>query len=210
LANPIRVIGIGPGNPDYITPLAVALIKSSDVLVGGERILAPFAGLGKESYPVRNNLKEMVKFIEDRRRDRVVAVLASGDPGFYGILEYLKKHFPREELQVVPGISSVQLACARLCISWQDAVFYSVHGRNMEGLAELVRLNSKVIVLTDPQKTPGVIARELVSGGISHRKVYICENLSYEDERIEEYDLAGIPQNVGASGCVMLITDSGG
>ncbi len=209
MANPIRVIGVGPGNPDYTAPLAVDLIRSSDVLVGGERLLAHYAGLGKECFPLHNNLREMIEFIEERRQDSVVAVLASGDPGFYGILGYLKKHFPEEELKVVPGLSSIQLACAKLCMSWHDAAFYSVHGRDMEGLADLVRANSKVVVLTDPNKTPGLIARELVAKGISNMKVYVCENLSYEDERIDEYEIETVPDNAGNSGCVLVITGSG-
>ncbi len=206
MAHPIRVIGIGPGSPEYITPAAVELIRSADILIGGERNLQAFAGLGKELFTIRNNLQEMAGFIKSRRQDSVIAVLASGDPGFYSVLEYLKKHFNKDELTVVPGISSVQLACARLCISWQDAAFYSVHGRNAGGLAELVRANDKVIILTDPDQTPAEIASELKAAGISDKKFFICENLSYSDEHVGEYDINSVPEGTGASGCVLIVT----
>lgn len=207
MANLIRVVGVGPGNPDYITPEAKNMIAGADTLVGGERLLRDFAGSGKEQFIIKNNLPEMVKFINKHREHSIVAVLASGDPMFYGIVEFLKKHFRSDELMVCPGLSSVQLACARLCISWHDAALYSVHGRRVEGLIDLVRSNPKVIVLTDPQKNPGLIAGELAAAGITGKCLYVCENLSYEDERIGVYSLDNIPADLGKSGCVVVITD---
>jgi len=205
--HPIRVIGIGPGNPEHITPAAFNLIRTSDVLVGGERALRNFTFLGKESFTVRNNLAEMVDFIKKRRQNRITAVLASGDPAFYGILEYLKRHFPKSELLVEPGLSSIQLACARLAVSWHDAAFYSVHGRDAAGLVDLVKHFPKVIVLTGPDSTPAVIAERLLGAGITDRRIYVCENLSYEDERIGAYGINEVPENIGLAGCVMVINN---
>lgn len=207
MANLIRVVGVGPGNLDYITPEAKNMVAGADILVGGERLLRDFAQPDKEQFIIKNNLSEMVQFINEHREQSIVAVLASGDPMFFGIVEFLKKHFRADELLICPGLSSVQLACARLCISWHDAALYSVHGRSVEGLTDLVRSRHKVIVLTDPHKNPGVIAGELADAGIKGKRIYVCENLSYEDERIGAYNLDDIPADVGKSGCVVVITD---
>ncbi|HWI54999.1 MAG TPA: precorrin-6y C5,15-methyltransferase (decarboxylating) subunit CbiE [Desulfobacteria bacterium] len=207
MANLIRVVGIGPGSPEYITPAAEAMVRDSDVLIGGERALKAFDSLNKKRFLIKNNLKEMVDFINKHRIDFKVAVLASGDPSFFGILEFLKRNFSKSELEVTPGISSAQLACARLCISWHDAAFFSVHGRNTEGLCRIAREFGKVIVLTDPKNTPGVIARGLVREGLSARKVYVCENLSTDDEGITEWEICSVPESVGPEGCVMVISD---
>lgn len=207
MANLIRVIGVGPGNPDYVTPEARKLMNGADILVGGERLLRQFGDSGKESFIIKNNLAEMAEFIKSRRQNRVIAVLASGDPSFYGILEFLKRHFDKTELVVSPGLSSAQVACARLCISWHDAAFYSVHGRDLEGLAELVRAKPKVIILTDPVKTPAVIATDLVKAGVQSKRMYVCESISYDDERIIGFDIDKVPADVGESGCVVVITD---
>lgn len=207
MANLIRVVGVGPGNPDYITPVARNVIAEAEVLVGGERLLQDLAGPGQMQYIIKKNLPEMVEFINEHRGRFSVAVLASGDPSFYGIVEFLKKHYREDELVIYPGLSSIQIACARLCISWHDAALYSVHGRSMEGLMELVRSNKKVIILTDPRHTPAVIAGEMAASGIGGKHMYVCENLSYEDERIGGYRPDQVPDDVGKSGCVVVITD---
>ncbi|WP_418790323.1 precorrin-6y C5,15-methyltransferase (decarboxylating) subunit CbiE [Phosphitispora sp. TUW77] len=207
MANLIRVVGVGPGHPDYLTSEASRLINEADILVGGERLLDLYRNSSKELFTVKNNLREMTEYIRERCRDRRIVVLASGDPTFYGILEHLKRNFTISELRVSPGISSVQLACARLSISWHDAVFYSVHGRETDGLWELVRTHPKVIILTDPTRTPGVIAGILLDKGIKSKKMYVCENLSYADEHIGEYSIENVPGDVGTSGCVVVICD---
>lgn len=207
MANLIRVVGIGPGSPEYITPAAMFMVRDSDILIGGERALKAFEDLDKKKFVIKNNLKDMVDFINQHRCRFKIAVLASGDPSFYGILEFLKRNFSKKELAVTPGISSAQLSCSRLCISWHDAAFFSVHGRNTEGLFRIAGEFGKVIVLTDPVNTPGVIARELVKAGLSERRIYVCENLSYDDERITEWEIGSVPENVGSGGCVMVISD---
>lgn len=108
---------------------------------------------------------------------------------------------------VSPGLSSIQMACARLCISWHDAAFYSVHGREMKGLIDLVRERSKVIILTDPGKTPAVIADELLAAGIANKRIMVCENLSYDNELTGVFGLGDVPAEIGRSGCVVVICD---
>ncbi len=207
MENLIRVVGIGPGSPEYITPAALEMVRDSDILIGGERALKAFEGLAKQTFTIKNNLKEMVDFINRHRANYKVAVLASGDPSFYGILEFLKKNYSKTDLAVTPGISSAQLACSKLCISWHNAAFFSVHGRTIQGLSRIAGKFGKVIVLTDPKNTPGLIARELVKEGLGARKIYICENLSYEEERITEWEIGDVPDGVGSEGCVMVISD---
>lgn len=207
MANPIRVIGVGPGSPEFITPAALEQINDCDILIGGERVLKTFEKSGKEKFIVKNNLQEMAQFIRENYHNQTIAVLASGDPSFYGILEFLKRNFNKSELMVLPGISSVQLACARLCISWHDAAFFSLHGRNSDGLESLVNKYSKVVILTDPDNTPASIARRLLSDGFMKKKIYVCENLSYENERITESDITSVSNEVGKSGCIVVISD---
>lgn len=204
----IKVIGVGPGSEDYLTPAARKALSAAGAVVGGKRHLRQMAAPWQKTFALKSNLDEAVEFIRSHR-EMGVAVLASGDPGMYGILNYLRRHFRREDLEVIPGISAVQVAFARLAVPWEDARIISVHGRKMEGasLAEAVRANSKVAVLTDHQCPPASIARMLVENGLDSRKIYCCCNLSYADECVVETSARELLQRDTAfpPNCVVVI-----
>lgn len=107
-------------------------------------------------------------------------ILASGDPCFYGIVEYLKGKGLELE-KIMPGLSSFQYMMAKLNKSWQGANFISLHGRD-EGLKS-VKDYKLSIILTDKKNTADEISKRLDELGIKG-KIYAGFNLSYEDERI--------------------------
>ncbi len=199
----ISVIGVGPGSGEYVTPAARKAIDEAEVMVAGERLLKDYAQ-DKESFAIKNNLGDMVQFIKGHSGRRV-AVLASGDPGMYGILNYLLKHFPADDIGVIPGISSIQLACARLKISWHDAVITSAHGRDMGNIVDLAAKVDKLIILTDYKATPAVIASAIIDAGVRGKKAYVCQNLSYENEVVQELDLVSLKNSPGFPGSVLVI-----
>jgi len=206
MAYSVYVIGIGPGSAEYIPPAAMDAIAEAEVLVAGERTLDAYSHLGKDTLSIKNNLSEVAEFIKKEREDRKIAVLASGDPGLFGILRFLRRHFTPEELCVIPGISAAQLACARLALPWDDAVVLSVHGREPERAVAAVKANKKVVLLTDPRQEPGELARQLKAAGVDKR-IYLCENLSYPDEKITELTLEELGRVPGFKNNVMVMTD---
>lgn len=183
----IKVIGVGPGSEDYLTPAARKALDAASAVVGGERHIRQMAAPWQKTFILKSNLGEALEFIR-LHREAGVAVLASGDPGMYGILKYLRRHFRREDLEVIPGVSAVQLAFARLAVPWEDARILSAHGRKAEGafLAEAVRTSPKVAILTDPRCPPASIARMLAENGLAAQRIYCCCNLSYPDECVVE------------------------
>ncbi|MDQ0287459.1 cobalt-precorrin-7 (C5)-methyltransferase [Desulfofundulus luciae] len=204
----IKVIGVGPGNLDYLTPAAQRALASARVLVGGQRHLSYLAREEQKTFVIKNNLAAMVDFIRSHREEKV-AVLASGDPGLYGILNYLRQYFTPEELEVIPGISSVQLAFARLAMPWHDALILSAHGRPVEDLVNLVRYQGKIALLTGPGAPPNHIASLLVKAEIADRKVFCCCNLGYPEEEILETTPGELARRdfSGQNNCVMVIID---
>ncbi|OAT80271.1 precorrin-6y C5,15-methyltransferase (decarboxylating) subunit CbiE [Desulfotomaculum copahuensis] len=204
----IGVIGIGPGPADYLPPAAARMLAEARAVVGGERHLNTFARPGQETFVLKNNMPAAVEFIRSRR-DRGVAVLASGDPGLYGVLSYLRRHFPPAALKVFPGISSVQVAFARLAMPWQDAVILSAHGRDLAGMIALIARHHKVALLTDQHSTPSLVARQMAAASLGHRRLYCCCNLGYPDETITTGtadELSGRNADSPAN-CVLVITD---
>ncbi|MFZ5632401.1 MAG: precorrin-6y C5,15-methyltransferase (decarboxylating) subunit CbiE [Bacillota bacterium] len=203
----IKVIGVGPGSPAYIAPAAASALREASLLIGGRRHLDSFAGRGQERFVLANNLEEMIALIRDRRESGV-AVLASGDPGMYGVLRFLLKHFAPGDIEVIPGISSVQLAFARLSMPWEDAVILSAHGRPAEKIKELAAGGEKVAVMTGTDNPPGKIF-DIISRGKDKKTFYLCFDLSLPGEAIVKLKPGDVypAEYRGRHNCVMVIVN---
>lgn len=184
----ITLAGTGMGQKASMLPEALAAIEDADILIGGERNLEPWADLGKEHFIVRNNLQEMIAFLKDNFQERKITVLVSGDPGFYSLLPYISRHFHRKNLKVIPGISSMQMAFAKVGISWHDAILLNLHGREKEVLLHHLEA-AKIGMLTDPSNNPLALCHFLVEAGAKNFTVFICSNLGYNNEDILEFPL---------------------
>ena len=180
--NPVIVVGIGDNGVASLSQEALRLVAGAQLLLGGERHLEFFPDYPGEKLVIRDNLKEITARLQSEPRPAVI--LASGDPLFYGIAGYLANKIGRERLQVVPNISSMQLAFARIKETWQDAALASCHSRPVADVIELVRDAKKVGLFTDENNTPAHIARELIKAGISGFTAHVCENLGGENERV--------------------------
>ncbi len=204
----IFVVGVGPGSRDYLTPAAERAIRDADILVGGKSALSMFPSTGaKQRKMMDGNIQGVISFIE-ANRDKEVAVLASGDPGFYSILDAVLRNFPRDEIEVIPGISSVQLCFARIRESWSDARFRSLHGRDVAGLVEDLRSPGKLALLTDESNSPNKVAELLLRAGLGNRRTVVCENLARANEKIVDATLEEISRHEFSGNCVMVIFDA--
>lgn len=182
--NKIYVLGVGPGAKDYLPPLTVEKAAGCDILVGGMRSLALFKDLEKEKIEITGHLDPVIEAIRQKRDDKRIAVLVSGDTGIYSFLPKLAEAFGRGALEVHPGISAAQYLFARLGLCWHEAVFISLHGRSLDDLALMAGKSKQLVVFTDPGHTPALVCRRLVETGLKERNIYLGENLSYPEEKI--------------------------
>ena len=113
--------------------------------------------------------------------DGDVVVLASGDPGFFGVLRLLREHAPADALEVLPAVSSVTLAFARAGLPWDDAVVVSAHGRDLRPAVAACRAHPKVAVLTSAGAGPAELGAALA--GVD-RRLCVAERLGLPGERI--------------------------
>ena len=183
--------GIGPGNPDFVLPAARAAIESAEVLVGGSRALADFARQGQETMTIRGDIDAVLSFIREKIQKTHVVVMVSGDPGYYSLLDALRREFPPQTLSVIPGVSSLQMAFARLALPWHEARFASLHGREPQTEEIAYREGALLGLLTDRAHNSRTIALHLMKlGWPPAAKLHICSRLSYEDEEIIHTTLA--------------------
>ena len=166
--NEIIVAGIGPGHPDYMLPAAERAIREAKVLVGGRRALAQFArprGEGQLTMAVTGDIDSVMQFIREKLELSSVVVMVSGDPGYFSLLDALRRHFPPACLRVIPGLSAMQLAFARLALPWHEARLLSFHGRKPAAERLAYHPGSVLGMLTDRTFTSKTIPAVLLAHG---------------------------------------------
>ncbi|MCK8826470.1 precorrin-6y C5,15-methyltransferase (decarboxylating) subunit CbiE [Natroniella acetigena] len=206
--NKIYVLGIGPGTKDYVLPITDRLVREADLLIGGERALALFAEYNKEEMVIKADLAKIKDYIEANYQNQQIAVLVSGDTGLYSMLNYLKRHFSEEVLEVVPGISAMQLGFAKAKLSWQDAKLTSLHGnQDKEELLELLAEYDKIGFFTDNKFPPHQIAEYLTAEGLGDKQGIVAERLSYPEGRVIKGSLAELSEQEFGGLTVMVICD---
>lgn len=153
----------------------------------------PTAALGPdpETIEVGADVDEVAKEVRRRAVDGAarVCVLASGDPGFFGIVRGLLRMVDRKSLRVLPAPSAVSLAFARLGLPWDDAVVVSAHGRPLSDAVSVVRTARKAAVLTSPDAPPEVLGAALVEAGAVMDLVAVCSRLGTGEETVAELSL---------------------
>lgn len=179
----VNIIGIGPGNPDLLTGAARQAIAESNILIGDKRMLSAFAESGKKVYDtIKTSAIAEIAAQADPERD-VVAVLVSGDVGFFSLAKTISGKLPDCECVRYCGISSLVYFAAKLQMSWDDAKIVSMHGRQ-QNLVTAVAQNKKVFSLTGGDNSPQSLCAQLCEHGLGHVQVYVGENLSYPEEKI--------------------------
>ena len=145
-------------------------------------------------------------FIEENLRSADVTVLVSGDPGYYSLLPALKRTFSTVEIEVIPGISSMQVAFSRIKIAWHEATLLSFHGR-IPSPEQIEYIPEKVLgMLTDNTYNSKKIAEILLENNWpSTSQVWLCEKLSYDDENIVNISLAEVIQYKEIKHCIMVV-----
>jgi precorrin-6B C5,15-methyltransferase / cobalt-precorrin-6B C5,C15-methyltransferase len=157
-------------------------METADLIVGGQRHLDEF---GLDGLAIGGDVGAVLDAIA--AEPGKVCVLASGDPGFFGIVRPLAERFGTELLDVHPAPSSVSLAFARLGLPWDDAVVVSAHGRALDA----ARLHGpKVAVLTSPDNPPELVGKLL--DGDDGRSVAVCSRLGTDDEAVVRTDVRGL------------------
>ncbi|MCU6497858.1 precorrin-6y C5,15-methyltransferase (decarboxylating) subunit CbiE [Rugamonas sp. A1-17] len=200
--NPCRVIGVLDDGIASLSPTALALLRSADVLIGGARTLALLEREfkpGSMRHDLTGKLKEVPEWVRAARADNLsCVVLATGDPLCHGIAPYLAQHLCVEALDILPNLSTLQLACARIGLAWQDARIVSVHARDagewqrgsvpghgLYALAQATRQHARLLVLTSPDNSPDRIARLLLAEGLGDDFLMaVAENLLQPEERV--------------------------
>ncbi len=180
----LSVLGMGDDGLDGLSPAARALLDTAEVVIGGARHLAlvdtkadkrewpsPFAG---------------ARDLLDSLRGRNVAVLASGDPMWFGIGATLTRWLSPGEMRVIPHPGAFSLAAARLGWPLQDCLCLTVHGRPLEALHLHLAPGRRLLVLAEDGQSPAAVARLLEKAGYGPSRLVVLEHLGGAAERLRD------------------------
>jgi precorrin-6Y C5,15-methyltransferase (decarboxylating) len=208
--NKIHIIGIG------FRPLdrkAGETVLESEAVLTNNRLLEVFKNYEeyarvKDKIIVHDSVYEMLDYIRDNYREKKIALLAAGDPMFFGIGRLVIERFGKDVIEVFPDLSSIQVAFSKIPETSNNALMISLHGgpdpakkRKLEyeidDIPSLLAKHNKIAILTDKVHNPAVIAKEIlkqsaVSFQSSALRIYVCEKLGYADEKI----IDGAPQEI--------------
>ena len=202
VAVPCSIIGVLDDGPAGLNARALAHIEQADVVIGGARTLALFAAhipAHAERRDLTGQLMQVPEWIRAAQaQDQRVVVLATGDPLCHGIAAFLQSRLCIEACEVLPNVSTVQLACARLGLPWQEMRILSVHNRDAgewregagpdHGLYPILRAvqrHERLAVFTSPDNSPDRIARMLVAEGLDDDlRMAVAERLLQAGERV--------------------------
>ena len=207
---PCCIIGVLDDGAASLGAQALQHLRQAQVVIGAQRTLALFAqdiAADALQRDMGGALGQVAEWVRQARADGLrVVLLATGDPLCYGIAPFLAARLCVEAIEVLPNVSTLQLACARLKLPWQDMRLASVHAKDAgewavgsapsHGLYALlrdIRQYDRLAVLTSPDNTPERIARMLVAEGLDEDfEMAVAERLCLPDERVVQ----GLPVRV--------------
>jgi cobalt-precorrin-7 (C5)-methyltransferase len=187
----ISIVGCGPGSLDYLTPAALRAIEEAEVLVGAKRLLDLFPSSRAERIVVSAEIGEVLDHIAARADRQRIAVLVTGDPGLFSLAKPVIERFGRARCRVIPGISSIQTAFARIGVDWADAGIISIHKEYPANYAQLTDLD-KIAVFCGREGATKWIADHLLRDRPRDRRIFVCQNLTMDDEQVREVNSADL------------------
>lgn len=203
----LYLVGIGPGSGKYLTKEAEDVVNSSEIVFGSKRALQLFPDMNAEKIELNGqNMGAMLKKAVSKAVDgQRVALLSTGDPGFSGLLKPIQKIKGNLSLEVVPGISSIQICASKLQIPWDEANIITMHGKGFSSrLLPLLSNGRPTMIL--PNTTIHETLNFLIENGIDSKRVgVVCENLSYENERIVKSNLTELLNEKFGYMCVLVV-----
>jgi precorrin-6Y C5,15-methyltransferase (decarboxylating) len=190
----IHVVGVGSDGLAGLTARARDILQGAEVVFGAETVLRLLPELRGERRNLAADLHEATAELGALLGRKRVAVVAGGDPLFYGVARYLCDRLGKESFEVLPHVSSMQLAFARVKESWEEAYLTNLATHALESVLDRIRVAETVGLFTSEQEGPREVARALLARGLDYFRAYVCENLGGPHERVTQGELADLAE----------------
>ncbi len=187
------ILGIGDDGLPGLTDASRKLLQHADLILAPVAMTGRLDGLAADIKPLEPDMPRALRQVREALGSARNPVLVSGgDPLFYGVARYLCDRLGKDQFEVIPHVSSMQLAFARVKESWEDAYLTNLAGRPLESVLDRIRTAEKVGLFSSDEAPPARLARGLLDRGIDYFKAYVCENLGSPDERVTQAELVDL------------------
>lgn len=188
----IHIVGIGDDGLDGLTGHARSLVESAEILIGSSALLSQMPDdFTAERVSCDGSLQQLRTAIDELGTQSAV-ILASGDPLFYGIAKFLTDAIGKDRFEIVPHVSSMQLAFARVKENWDDAYLSNLAIQPLDRVVDAIRSAERVGLFTTDAIPPGAVAEALLDRRIDYFNAFVCENLGTPNETVTQGDLESI------------------
>ncbi|MFF0475099.1 precorrin-6y C5,15-methyltransferase (decarboxylating) subunit CbiE [Streptomyces sp. NPDC004284] len=206
----VSVVGIGADGWDGLPEGSRRVLRAAEVLIGAPRQLdlLPADACAGERTTWPSPLRPAVPGLLAAHEGRAIAVLASGDPSFYGIARTLAETVGADRLRVHPHPSSASYACARLGWPLEAVETVSLVARPLAALSAALHDGRRLLVLSEGADTAARVADLLRTSGWGGTRIRVLEQLGGPAERLLDGTAADWPHertdalNVLALDCV--------
>ena len=175
------IAGCGPGTRNYLSAAVEQVVAQARVLAGATRLLDLFPESPAMKLPLGKTLDAWLDQLAAQFESPLV-VLVSGDPGISSLAARVQRRLGRAQCRLIPGISSVQFACARLGLPWENAAIIRAHGTVPVAPPIEMSARDPWVILMGARGAESFVARLAES---ENRFCFVCEDLSLPTERVE-------------------------
>jgi precorrin-6B C5,15-methyltransferase / cobalt-precorrin-6B C5,C15-methyltransferase len=188
------ILGIGDDGPAGLTEVARRCIQEASVILGASSTLRLLPANETPRVPLDPEMGSALKQVREALSSPRPVLVSSGDPLFYGIARYLCDRLGKDRFEIIPHVSSMQLAFARVKESWDDAYLLNLAGKSLESVVGRIRSAEKVGLFPSEEIPPARLAKALLDRGLKHFRAFVCENLGSPNERVTQAELTELLQ----------------
>ncbi|WP_337175557.1 precorrin-6y C5,15-methyltransferase (decarboxylating) subunit CbiE [Paludisphaera sp.] len=183
------ILGVGDDGTAGLTEAARRVLAEADHVLGAPSALGLVGEIAARKEVLEPEMPAALEQVRAAMSSRRPVLVCGGDPLFYGVARYVCDRLGKDGFEVVPHVSSMQLAFARVKESWEDAYLASLSDRPLATVVDRIRTAEKAGLFPDERHTPAEVARALLGQGIDYFRAYVCENLGSPDERVTQAEL---------------------
>lgn len=177
------VVGIGADGWDGLSGKSQSELRSATDIYGSARQLDLLAPLDATHHRWDSPMSEHLRRLLAEPHPRPVHILASGDPMFHGVGASIVKQVGARQVRILPAVSSVSLASARLGWDLATTRIRSVVDRPIDSILSGVSDSVRLLILSRDNTTAGAVADLLTAHGFGWSQMTVLEQLGSDRER---------------------------